>query len=34
MRLLMKIKHELEFEHYKIQRKQEHDLDLKIKMPK
>jgi hypothetical protein len=30
---LMKIKHEIKLEHYK-ERKQENDLDLKIKMPK
>ena len=30
---LMKIKHEIEFEHYK-ERKQENDHDLKTKMPK
>jgi hypothetical protein len=29
----MKIKHEIEFEHYK-ERKQENDHDLKTKMPK
>jgi len=30
---LMKIKHEIELEHYK-ERKQENDLDMKTKMPK